>query len=177
MPQTDDVHSIIQIDENNPIEEAYELLYNCNDRERAYQLAIEAERRLDAWRNKEEGLDISGEIFAIRKAQRGYLIIAMVYLWKNKLEDARRVDERYMHDKSSWNGLQKFIRPYLEMLLAKHKKDYLALIFSNADFRTMFIEHYEAYMQEFVDRDFPLTRIREVASINSRIYKSRVRYM
>ncbi|MBL7691445.1 MAG: hypothetical protein JNM41_07615 [Flavipsychrobacter sp.] len=147
---------------------AYELLKNANERELALEYARMAETFLDG-KGVIIGENIDKDLYEVIRIMLGYNVVAMVYAWNNKIEDAARIDEHYLRYPNVWDTLNDYINPYLEMLMAKKQADYLHFLFEDRDFRNKFLAHYEAYISLLVNDRYELTRMQEVVGIINRV--------
>lgn len=73
------------------IAKAYELLRTAKERELAYEYAKVAEEFLDSRRVTISNYDIERDLYEVTRATLGYNVVAMVYAWNNKIDEAARV--------------------------------------------------------------------------------------
>ena len=112
----------------------------------------------------------SAEVFhQLARQMMGYNIVAMVYAWNDRIDNAAAVDALYIFHPPLWDYLEDYINPYLEMLMVKKQKGYLHYLFNDQAFQKRFLSHYEAFISLFVDNTYPLTCIGEVVAIINRI--------
>lgn len=155
---------------------AYQLLQKGINRGLALEYAQKGERFLD--NHRIEMGDNSGETLQkIMRQMTGYNIVAMVYAWNNQMANAAAVDIIYIHHPELWNILERYIKPYLEMLMIKRELDYVKYLFSDKGFRNHFLAHYEAFVSLFIDETFPLTRLHEVVGIINSVNNASSQYI
>jgi hypothetical protein len=147
----------------------------------AYNLLQEGTRKQEALEYAEIGrsfLDtqsvvvsenIAGALHQLARRMMGYNIIAMVYVWNNQINKAAEVDALYLHHTPIWNHIEDYIKPYLEMLMAKKQVDYLKHLFSDKEFRQRFLAHYEAFVSLNFDDRYPVTQMGHVIDIINRV--------
>lgn len=121
--------------------------------------------------------DIDASLFEMERIMLGYNVVAMVYAWNNKIDDAARVDNYYLRYPNVWELLENHIGTYLEMLTAKKQEDYLEFLFNDRDFRNRFLAHYEAYMSLLVNDRYELTNMHEVVGIINRVNNANKAYL
>ena len=147
---------------------AYELLQKGSDKELALEYAQKGERFLD--RNRINVGDNSEKTLQkIMRQMTGYNIIAMVYAWNNQMANAVAADAIYIHHPEFWDILKQYIKPYLELLMAKGELDYVRYLFNDKGFRNHFLAHCEAFVSLFIDDTYTLTRMNEVVGIINRV--------
>lgn len=105
----------------------------------------------------------------LARRMMGYNIVSMVYARNNQINKASEVDALYIHHPPMWDYLEDYIKPYLEILMAKKQVDYLKHLFNDKAFRKRFLAHYEAFVSLFVDDTYPLTLKGYVIGIINRI--------
>ncbi|SFP93625.1 NOC3 family protein [Parafilimonas terrae] len=147
---------------------AYDLLQKGIQKEEALQYAQTGEAFLDKQHiaiteNSAEPLQ------QLARRMMGYNIVAMVYAWNDRIDDAAAVDVLYIFHPPLWDYLEDYIRPYLEMLMVKKREDYLHYLFKDKDFRKRFLSHYEAYVSLFVNDAYELTSVGAAIDIINRI--------
>lgn len=155
---------------------AYELLRIANERELAFSYARVAEAFLND-KKVELSDDIDASLFEVERIMLGYNVVAMVYAWNNKIDEAARVDSYYLRFPNVWDSLESHIGTYLEMLTAKKQEDYLKFLFDDRDFRNRFLAHYEAYISLLVNDRYELTKMHEVVGIINRVNNANKAYL
>lgn len=99
----------------------------------------------------------------------GFNIPAAAFAWNGLQEKAKQADKQYIHVPPLWDSLKTTIEPYLELLIASNWQDYLAWIFSSAEFRQYFNNHYEAFLSVCIDTEYPLSDPSAFVGIYNRI--------
>ena len=155
---------------------AYEMLRKAEERELAFSYAGIAEAFLND-KKIELSDDIDDGLFEVERIMLGYNVVAMVYAWNNKIDEAARVDNHYLRYHNVWNSLESHIGAYLEMLIAKKQADYLKFLFEDGDFRNRFLAHFEAYISLLVNDRYELTKMHEVVSIINRVNNANRAYL
>ena len=155
---------------------AYELLRTANEQELAFSYARTAETFLND-KKVELRDDIEASLFEVERIMLGYNVVAMVYAWNNKIDEAARVDSYYLRFPNVWDSLESHIGTYLEMLTAKKQEDYLKFLFDDRDFRNRFLAHYEAYISLLVNDRYELTKMHEVVGIINRVNNANKAYL
>jgi hypothetical protein len=155
-------------DKDGAVFGAYERLKVPCEKEEAYRYAQLAELFLDSKRVPIVD-NVDASLYEAKRILFGYNVVAMVYVWNDKMEDAAIVDSYYILYPHVWNELEDQIDAYLGLLMAKQQRDYLKYLFSDKLFRKRFLAHYEAYISLMVDDTYPLTRMREVVRIINRV--------
>lgn len=150
---------------------AYELLKLHKDKERALQYAKIGEDFLNNRKVFISEMPESG-LWNIKHKMTGYNIVAMVYAWNGLIIEAAAVDNEYLFHPNIWDDLEETINPYLEMLMALERLEYLQFIFKDKIFRKRFLAHYEAFVSLFIDDTYELTLPREVVGIINRVNHS-----
>ncbi len=149
-------------EEPDVLAKAYDLLRKGENRKLALQYAMEAEGVLDS---KLLGLDEEIDAAEILRVKTGYNIIATVFAWNDKIDEAAVMDNKYLYDTALWALMKRHISSYLELLIAKKEEEYLQFIFEDATFKMQFLPHYEVFTSLFIDDTFVLTRRQEALSI------------
>ncbi len=163
-------------DKDGAIFAAYERLKVPCEKEEAYRYAQLAEAFLDSKRVPIVD-NVNASLFEAKRILFGYNVVAMVYAWNDKMDDAAIVDSYYILYPHVWNELEGQIEAYLGLLMAKGQRDYLKYLFSDLPFRKRFLPHYEAYISLLVDDTYPLTRMREVVGIINRVNNAYSSYL
>ncbi|MDR3678999.1 MAG: hypothetical protein P4L41_03460 [Flavipsychrobacter sp.] len=149
-------------EEPDVLAKAYDLLRKGESRKLALQYAMEAEGVLDG---KLLGLDKEVDAAEILRVKTGYNIIATVFAWNDKIDEAAVMDNKYLYDPALWALMKRHISSYLELLIAKKEEEYLQFIFEDATFKMQFLPHYEVFTSLFIDDTHVLTRRQEALSI------------
>jgi hypothetical protein len=155
-------------DKDGAIFAAYERLKVPCEKEEAYRYAKLAETYLDSKRVPIVD-NVSASLFEAKRILFGYNVVAMVYAWNDKMDDAAIVDSYYILYPHVWNELEGQIHAYLGLLIARGQSDYLKCLFADQPFRKRFLPHYEAYISLLVDDTYPLTRMQEVVGIINQV--------
>ncbi len=153
--------------------QAYERLRQAVEKEEAYRWAGLAEAWLDTKPIRIVD-NVDASLFETKRKQFGYNVVAMVYAWNDRIDEAARVDRHYIHHPDVWDELN-YLHTYLEMLMAKQQGHYLKHLFADDGFRRRFWPHYEAYVSLLVDNTYHFTRMMEAIPIINRVnnaYKS-----
>ena len=161
------LHQPPQTEQESALIESYGLLKKGYNKKQALAFAETGKSFLD-----EQQITVTEDpnnaLQQIARRMMGYNIVAMVYVWNNKIDKAGAVDKYYIHQPLLWIYLDGYIQPYLELLMVKRQKDYLKHLFSDKAFRQRFLGHYAAYISLFVDDTYTLTG-GEVVSIINRV--------
>jgi hypothetical protein len=155
---------------------AYDLLQKGEQREQALAYAEIGKLFLDQQLitvngNSEEALQ------QLARRMMGYNIVSMVCAWNNRINKAAEVDVLYIHHPPMWDYLEDYIKPYLEILIAKKQVDYLKHLFTDKEFRNRFLAHYGTFVSLFIDDTYPLTMKSYVIDIINRVNNMPTAYL
>lgn len=153
---------------------AYELLQKHSNKALALEHARIGKSFLDAQHVKVDG--VNDALRHLARRMTGYNIVAMVFVWNDKLNEAAAIDELYIFHPPLWDILSAHIKSYLEMLMAKRYQDYVGYLFEDMEFRQYFSSHYAAFVSLFLDDQSALPGGTEAAGIINRINNSFVHY-
>lgn len=156
--------------------ESWQLFASVNNKVKALELARLGQSFLEEQKQQfiqVETSEIDAE--ALWRWQTGHHIVASVYCWNNLFEEAQRIEKNFMQE-PVWNALYDMIGGYLELLIAKDRREHLRNMFGNIAFRKQFIHHYEVYVSLFFDETFPLTNTMMAVPIFNRVNQIKTLY-
>lgn len=149
----------------------WDLVVTGKDKEQALYYALVGESFL--MDRQHELTQSGGAIGEVIRVSIGFSIIAAAYIWNDRVGDAAKCDENYLFKPYLWSHMDATIRGYLELLMIRKNAHYLEFLFSNLEFRTHFIVHYETHMS-IINPNFEWTKMREIVPVLNRVNNNKL---